>query len=112
MRVSRMRMRVFPVNGRGSPGHTSFGMGDRPAMRMYRPRGAVSRAMQEPERIARLFVAAEPRYPVRSRVADVARSRRKIERPQRHSERVLNVRGAGYKLVPRSADANGGRRGD
>lgn len=44
-------------------------------------------------------------YPSRSRVADahVARLRRKIERDHRHPERVLNVRGAGYKFVPRVA---------
>lgn len=42
-------------------------------------------------------------YPVTSRVADthVARLRRKIERDPSHPERVLNVRGVGYKFVPR-----------
>lgn len=52
-------------------------------------------------------------YSVKSGVADahVARLRRKIERDHRHPERVLHVRGVGYKFVPRSARAEDRRNG-
>lgn len=58
------------------------------------------RAYRRSEIVERLWGAG---YPVKSRVADahVARLRRKIESDHRHPERVLNVRGFGYKFVPR-----------
>lgn len=75
--------------------------------------------MREPERIERFFDGAETLvsadtsagYSVESRVADahVARLRHRIERDHRHPERVLNVRGSGYKFVPRSTGVEGRR---